>query len=107
MSDLIERLRKPMNRDEFFKVADGLCREAADTIDRLTRELAEARDKALEEAAKACDYEAKRLLLLANDDRCITDIRWNSVAEAQQTMRAYASRHQSSAAHIRALKEKP
>ena len=89
MSDLTERLRKPMNRDEFFKVADGLCREAADTIDRLTRELAEARDKALEEAAKVADEAASQMAIMCH----------------QEVERALAA--EALAAGIRALKEKP
>lgn len=107
MSDLTERLRRPMNRDEFFKVADGLCREAADEINRLTAALAEARDRALEEAAKACDENMNRYRAMASSRAVLGDIRWNSKAEARETMLAYASRHEADAAAIRAMKEKP
>lgn len=59
MSDLVERLRKPVakeTREGFYTkttyAADPLCSEAADEIDRLKRELADARRQAFIEAAE-------------------------------------------------------
>ena len=47
MSDLVESLRHPYSRDEFFTLADSLCQAAADRIEALESELAKAREDAL------------------------------------------------------------
>lgn len=59
MTDIVERLREKMTRDEFFKVANNLCFEAAAEIERLRLSLSEARAtgrrEGMEEAAKIAD----------------------------------------------------
>lgn len=65
VSDLTERLRKPMNRDEFFKVADVLCRETADEIDRLTAALEEANSQL--ERYRLTNTEENNLNILAHE----------------------------------------
>lgn len=112
MSDLTERLRKPMSRKNewvFHDYEDGRSEgpfdpirlEAADEIDRLTRELAEARDKALEEAA----FKLRALM-----EECDADsLRWalDKMPSASKISHHHAGGVGLALAAVLRLKEKP